>query len=483
MMRANILKSIISTLFLFALSPAAFSHPMGNTSINHYSGIEVSPSEIKVDFIIDMAELPSYQEMVRRADSDGDLELSPQEKGAFLQVIVPELLPQLSLRLSDRPLNLKVTRQSMRIGVGVGYLPIFTIYAELRTAVPPNLIKAENIVHYKDNTFKRDVGWKEILVQGWGGAKVLKSSATSKLRSRRLSDYPKEFLMSPPTDTEVTFTYAVTGEGAPRVASSLPVEKRRAPKTALERAIDRLIVLITAEHLNPWVVTSALLLAMLMGARHALTPGHGKVLVAAYLVGTRGTLPQAIALGLVTTLTHTLAVLILAVLAASVLPGRVIPWVAVAAGFLVMVMGIGMLVRRLPVLLKGKHSEHTHPHAHGVSHDDHHHSPGLGRWQLLSVGMIGGMIPCPGALILLLSTVALHRANYGIVLVACYSLGLGIVLTVIAVVAVAARGAAERVTRWKTSSLARVLPVTSACFVLAYGCFLSYLAFRLLSRN
>ena len=84
---------------------------------------------------------------------------------------------------------------------------------------------------------------------------------------------------------------------------------------------------------------------------------------------------------------------------------------------------------------------------------------------------------------MLLSAVALHKANYGMILVACYSLGLGIVLTAIAVLAVAARGVAERVGRFKSSPLARVLPVLSACFILAYGCFLSYLAFRLFPKG
>ncbi len=491
MKSTNRFSGVILALLLLALSPAAFSHPMGNSSINHYSGIEVSPSGIKVDFIIDMAELPSYQEMVRRVDSDGDLQVSPEEKAAFLAVIVPELARELSLQLNGYPMSLEVTRQSMRVGVGVGYLPLFTIYAELRAVVPYSLTRAENTVHYQDNSYNRIVGWKEILVQAWGGAKVLKSSVNPAEggTSTRLSDYPEQFLLSPPSDTEVTFTYAMAGEGAPPAASPAAIESRRAPKTSLERATNHLIALITSEHPSPWVVASALLLAVFMGGKHALTPGHGKVLVAAYLVGTRGTISHAITLGLVTTLTHTIAILILAVLAASVLPGRVIPWVAVAAGLLVVGMGIGMLLRRLPVLLRGEAPQHAHPHTHGPSHDHdhadhHHHRPAnLSRWQLLSVGMIGGMVPCPGALILLLSALALHKAKYGVILVACYSLGLGIVLTTIAVVTVAARGAAESVGRFKRSSLARLLPVVSACFVLAYGCFLSYLAFKMLAAG
>lgn len=487
MRSSHSLSGIALTFFVFAFSSAALCHPMGNSSINHYSGIEVSPSEIKVDFILDMAELPSYQEMVRRVDKDGDLEISAEEKKAFLPVIVPELARELSLQLNGRPMNLQVTRRSIHVGVGVGYLTLLTIYVELRSEVPRNLIKAQNVVHYEDNSHKRTVGWKEIFVQAWGGAKILKSSVKSKLRSRRLSDYPEEFLMSPPTDAEVTFTYAVASEAPPRMATPPRLERRGPPKTVLERAADRLIALIKAERPSPWVVASAFLLAVLMGGKHALTPGHGKVLVAAYLVGTRGTISHAITLGLVATLTHTLAIFVLAVLAATVLPGRVIPWVAVAAGLLVATMGITMLVRRLPVLLRGERHGREHSHTHDPTdshHHPHHHPSGnVSRWQLLSVGMIGGMVPCPGALILLLSALALHKAKYGIVLVACYSLGLGIVLTMIAVLAVAARGAAQKVSRFQRSPLSKALPVVSACFVLAYGCFLSYMAFKLLQNR
>jgi nickel/cobalt exporter len=472
----------VAFLFLLPLPQVALCHPMGNASINHYSGIEVSPSEIKVDFIIDMAELPSYHEMVRRVDGDRDQEVSPEEKDAFLKVIVPELVRELSLELNGRALGFEITRRSMQVDVGVGYLPLYTIYVELRAEVPQELLKAQNVVHYEDSSYGGDAGWKEIFVQGWGGAKVFRSSVKSNLRSRRLSDYPQEFLMSPPTDTDVTFAYAVTGQTSLPVVSYSVRGRLRAPKSALERAADRLITMIKPERPNPWVVAGALFLAMLMGARHALTPGHGKVLVAAYLVGSRGTVSQAVTLGLVTTLTHTLAIFALAVLAARVLPGRVIPWVAVAAGLVVMAMGIGMLARRLPLLLRSSRREHVRSHPHGKAHNHEHGPPSVRRWQLLSVGMIGGMVPCPGALILLLSAVALHKANYGIMLVACYSLGLGVVLTLIAVITVAARGAAEKVAKFKQSAMARILPVISACFVLAYGCLLSYLAFRLLPR-
>jgi len=240
--------------------------------------------------------------------------------------------------------------------------------------------------------------------------------------------------------------------------------------------------LITTRQLSPGIIVFALLMAIGLGAFHALEPGHGKTLVAAYLVGSRGTAWHALLLGLTVTTSHTIGVFALGAVAlfAShyIVPERLYPWLGFISGILIASMGI-VLLRQAWLRYHGYSLVHHHSHEHQSNHShghdylhghthDHGHSqhmhqhasdhgdyarhlhPGRGEVSygaLLTLGITGGMVPCPGALVVLLSAVALQRIAFGMLLIVAFSIGLATVLVGAGLLLVSARGILQR---WST---------------------------------
>jgi ABC-type nickel/cobalt efflux system permease component RcnA len=220
-------------------------------------------------------------------------------------------------------------------------------------------------------------------------------------------------------------------------------------------------------------LAAALLVAMILGALHALGPGHGKAMVAAYLVGSRGTPSQAVVLGVTVTVTHTVGVYVLGALtlvaAQYVLPEQLYPVLGVLSGLLVVAIGLGLLGRR--VLALRAPVEH-HEHTHGDGPGQHRHDGPVGMRGLLALGVSGGLLPCPTALVVLLAAVSFHNILLGMVLVAAFSVGLAIVLTGIGLVFVAGQRALGRrrlLTRAGGSAIARLLPALSAAAITVAG--------------
>jgi ABC-type nickel/cobalt efflux system permease component RcnA len=224
-----------------------------------------------------------------------------------------------------------------------------------------------------------------------------------------------------------------------------------------------------------------MLLAAALGALHALGPGHGKAIVGAYLVGTRGSARHALFLGLIVTVTHTLGVyaLGLVTLGASqwILPERLLPWLSAASGLLVLAIGASLASARLGAALEEDHShddDHHHHHHHHDGHQHHHrhaHLPpdgaGLGWKSLLALGVSGGLLPCPSALVVMLGAIALGRTAFGLLLIVAFSVGLAAVLTAVGLVFLYAR-------RWFDGMpidgrVARYVPVVSALAISLAG--------------
>lgn len=186
-------------------------------------------------------------------------------------------------------------------------------------------------------------------------------------------------------------------------------------------------------HLSPLFMLSGIGIALLAGAGHALSPGHGKTMVAAYLVGSRGTPRHAILLGVVTTLTHTISAFALGILASLlskyVLPEHLYPLLSLLSGLMVCGVGFWLLDRFL-----NPTPDYHHAHNHSANYSHHlSHSESTLR-SLLVLGIAGGLIPCPSALVLLLSAIALHQTAYGLLLVCAFSFGLAVVLVSIGLV-------------------------------------------------
>ena len=271
---------------------------------------------------------------------------------------------------------------------------------------------------------------------------------------------------------------------------------------------DALSDMLRSEELSLGLIAGALALALFLGAAHGLEPGHGKTIVAAYLVGSRGTVGNALFLGGVVTFTHTMSVILLGLVAlfASqyVLPEQIFPYLGTASGLLIIGLGTWLLVNHLRRRGYGhshSHEEHHHDHTHEEEHHDHshgehhhgrdhdheeehhhgHHDHGheehhghsheipskvtLG--SLLTLGISGGIVPCPGALVILLLAVALHRIAFGLLLLVAFSVGLAAVLIAIGVLIVKARPLVERFSgdgRW-----IQRLPIASAVVIIAVG--------------
>jgi len=271
----------------------------------------------------------------------------------------------------------------------------------------------------------------------------------------------------------------VVSNGASRVASG--------QRLAIDTSADALTGFLRSGATDLGTLSAALLVAMILGALHALGPGHGKAMVAAYLVGSRGTPAQALILGTTVTVTHTVGVYLLGavtlVAAQYVLPERLYPALGVLSGVLVVAIGLALLRSRVSATrTSALRHEHRHADAHAHDHDhgrDHADGPAeqrstarVGLRALLALGISGGLLPCPTALVVLLSAVSLHNVGLGMVLVASFSVGLAIVLTLVGLAFVAGQRSLSRRGRLASlagSAAARAMPIVSAAAVTAAG--------------
>jgi len=210
-------------------------------------------------------------------------------------------------------------------------------------------------------------------------------------------------------------------------------------------------------------VLASLGLALFWGAAHALSPGHGKSIVTAYLVGQRGTPKHAALLGLVVTVTHTIGVfalgLVTLVLSRFIVPDDLYPWLNLVSGLLV--VSIGLAVLRARVRHRRAHARGDHHHHHEDEHGD------LSLRSLLAVGVSGGLLPCPSALVVLLGAISLHRVALGLLLIVAFSAGLALTITGIGLVAVFAKRAFARIPLGGGAVAA--LPALSALVILGAG--------------
>ena len=218
--------------------------------------------------------------------------------------------------------------------------------------------------------------------------------------------------------------------------------------------------------LSPTLMLSGMGIALVAGAGHALSPGHGKTMVAAYLVGSRGTPQHAVLLGLVTTLTHTISVFALGSLALllsrHIWPEQLYPLRSLVSGLMVCAVGFWLLDRFLH-----PSPSHDHTHHHDASHMHQHSLPQITLRSLVSLGIAGGLVPCPSALVLLLSSIALHQTAYGLLLVCAFSFGLAIVLISIGLVTLYAHHWLKQIS-W-VQPLQPYIPMISAIGMIAVG--------------
>ena len=450
------------------VAAAAQAHPLGNFTINRYAALRAEPRTLTVHYVVDMAEIPAFQEL-QRIDSNGDQTIDDAEQRTYLARTAATLAEHLVLGVDGATLGLTPGATSLERLPGAGGLPTLRIEAWFAAT----LGASHGTVTFHDANFAGRPGWQEVVADGAAGVVVSASTVPRVDRSRALRAYPQDLLESPPQVTEARFRMAPGG--------ALPKDGERVVDGALvgaARFSDRLTELVASQApLGPGFVLTALLLAAGLGALHALSPGHGKTVVGAYLVGARGTARHAVFLGLVVTATHTIGVYLLGLLVltarASVMPERLYPWISIASGLVVLAVGASLAASRLEAAFAGHtHHDHPHPHPHDHHHDHGHvHLPADGTpvgWRsLLALGVSGGLLPCPSALVVMLGAIALGRIGFGLLLIVAFSAGLAAALTAIGLALVYARHLFERLPL--DGRLARFAPVASALVISAAG--------------
>ena len=469
----------------------AAAHPLGNFTINHYSRLNLADETVRLTYVLDYAEIPTFQQM-KQLDTDGDGQLAPAEANAFLDATLPGLVSNLRLIVGGQLVGLAVGDRTAAFMPGQGGLPTLRLTAHLTGALPAGW-QASGAASYADGNFAERLGWREIVVQGGNGVAIRESSAPDHDLTDELRAYPEDLLNSPLNVASANFTLApgAGGQGGDLGARAASVPR---PAASLNRPTDRVAALVAAKELTPQVVLVSLLLALFWGAAHALSPGHGKTVVAAYLIGSRGTARHAAFLGLTVTLTHTFGVFALGAvtlwLSRYLLPETLYPWLNVASGVLVVAIGAALAYQRWRGAGQADGRDHAHDHealgagdepwsavAHSHGGRAHSHLPPGVRadgsqdrvtWRsLLALGVSGGLIPCPSALVLLLGAVALGRIGFGMVLVVAFSFGLALVLTAIGLLLVYARRFFERFSF--ETRMPRFLPVASALVMVIAG--------------
>jgi nickel/cobalt exporter len=228
-----------------------------------------------------------------------------------------------------------------------------------------------------------------------------------------------------------------------------------------------------------------------LGALHALEPGHGKTVVGAYLIGAKGRVSDAVLLGLIVTLTHSGSVIILGVLstvaAAIFVPAAVQKVLEVVSGLLVLTVGGWMLAVRVRQARGHSHGrdnphEQSGEHSHGGHSHVHHSAPAPGERptlaQLIALGVSGGIVPCPAALVVLLTAVSYGHFAKGLSLVIIFSIGMAAVLVAIGIMMIKAAGFAGR--HLGESKWTKRVPVFSAALITLLGLALTARAFAAL---
>jgi nickel/cobalt exporter len=358
--RIAVLAALVATLLAAGAAPAA-AHPLGNFTTNSSGGLRVGPDRLVVDYVLDLAEIPAFQ--ARRAiDNDRDGRVGTAEAAAWHDRECPRLAAGLRAEVDGQPLTLRVTGAGLAFPKGVGGLETLRLECALAAPLPPG--GGTRTLTYTDGNHPDRVGWREITAVG-DHATLESTDVPARSPSAHLTAYPSDQLGSPLHQRTATLRFR---PGAQQPGGACPAAHVRWPRRpggacsvvdpvaggtgrgGVDRATAAFMALVGERWLEAGFAVVALLVAVVLGAAHALAPGHGKTVMAAYLVGLRGSLRQAAAIGATVTITHTAGVLLLGLVlttSRAVAPERLYPWLGLASGLLLAAVGVALLARAL----------------------------------------------------------------------------------------------------------------------------------------
>jgi nickel/cobalt transporter (NicO) family protein len=485
------------------------AHPMGNFSVSHFTRFDVQKKSVKVTYVLDLAEIPTYQ-LMRNWDldpaADAKIPQSTLDQKASKQAI--EWIRQLDFTSDGARLEPKIERTAITLSDGAGGMRVSRIETSLRLDHVPGKLA------FEDRNYPDRAGWKEIVIASTDSTPIIQASQSGADRSKALTEYPADPTLTPPQDLRASIVWHV--EAPVIVTKIVPIQQPSAPPIEVapkpkpvpgEVTRGDYLSRMLSQHDIPFnVMLIGIAVAFAFGALHAKSPGHGKTMVAAYLVGSRGTMKQAAFLGGMVTLTHTISVFILGLVtlafAKYLAPEKLVTWLGVASGISIVLIGATLFYKRLRTLHPAKphahhhhhHSAeaHAHAHAHGLahthdhdhdhSHDHHHHDHDHGPHghshvpegevslkSLIALGASGGMVPCPSALVLLLISISLGHIGLGLLLLVSFSLGLAGVLMAIGMLVIYAKQWLPDPVRTSQHPAFRLIPVLSAFVIVCIG--------------
>ncbi|BBD65059.1 high-affinity nickel-transporter [Nostoc commune NIES-4072] len=458
--------------------PRADAHPLGNFTINHYAGVQVATDGVGIDYVLDMAEIPAFQE-INHLDTNRDRKAEPVETVRYPNQKCQEVNSHLELLIDKQPLALSLLKSTVEFPPGVGGLSTLRLSCNFQGST--ELVGANQLIEFEDQFYPQRLGWREITVAANGIP--IQGDFTSSSITNRLRDYPTELLSSPLDQRRIDFKLNPSLTSSEQAPPPSVKSSSRLDNALTGRTNDLFTSLITQENHNFLTILIALAIAFLWGGLHALSPGHGKTIVGAYLVGSRSNAQHALFLGLIMTITHTAGIFALGLVTLGtsqfILTEQLYPWLSVVSGVLVTVIGLNLFISRLQGTQVSHSDDHQHSHEH--SHDLHHHHnhvhhshlPPHGdvssmKWSsLLALGISGGLLPCPSALVVLLSAIAMGRVGFGLALVSAFSLGLAAVLTGIGLMLVYAKDRFEHLPL--QIPRIKMLPVASALCITLIG--------------
>ena len=494
MVRRSFLVAALGLVTL--LTPSfVFAHPLGNFTINHLSELRIRNGTVRLRYVLDMAEIPTFT-VARAADPSG--KISPPELAAWSAAHAVETARELNLTVDGRSVPLQLESETSRLRPGAGGLPILYFVATYTAAIAPGV---NHQVGYQDTTYPGRLGWRDVIV------------APQTEPTHELLAYPNALKGSPPDHTATTFSVSANGASHDVIASAPAVSANDGTSVMRSNLLADMLARGTSD---PLIVLLTLGAALVLGALHALEPGHGKTLLAVTLVGARATSQQALILAGSLTVAHTIGVIALGVvvlfLARYVVPEAIYPWITLVSGIVVAILGaraLGSYVdRRRPqrhvhAHVHARAHEHEHLHVHAIGEDHHgahehaHHDhvhdhphphphphdelddeahalahavPGdkpLSFGTAVVAAMSGGIAPCPAALLVLLVAVSHHLVAYGLVAIVVFSFGLAATLTGLGIAVV--RGSAWLTSRSEFDRFVRYAPLFSALIIAAIG--------------
>ena len=595
MRRLRAFAMLVSTLLVGASSIATaradtVASLLGNFTINQYCSLRIERDsendQVKIHYVVVFGQLPALREL-HAADVNGDGVTTEDERNAYVARLAPEFASQLKVSVDGTPVALRAQRWTSSLPSEQAGFSL-RLEADFIADLPAATLNAARRLSFTNDNYAGRIGWHEIDVKSGSDVAMFDTNAHGDSLTDALSVNPKALPANGPLDertVQLSFARGALPVGAKPPQLRSGVDSRASSDDAAvssgdttsatqsiqsvtarsTRGLDsnwlsiqtkRLLDVISAPSVPLHILMLALLGALVLGAMHAFSPGHGKTVVGAYLIGSRGTPRHAVFLGLIVTITHTLGVFLLgfATLFAAqfIVPERLFPILSLISGLLVVGIGSMLLIQRLrapaPVHAHSHESLHghqhdrahdhrhdqthaqTHEHAHRVialnspatgalrtfrlaaskptmmsrgtvhardhvdakarahRHADalvhshggsvHSHLPPVGpgeriTWRsLLALGVSGGLIPCPSAMVLLLASVALNKTAYGLLLVVAFSVGLAVTLTLVGLAFLYARKLFPRLGgegRW-----ARVLPIVSAALITVVGLVICY---------